>query len=83
MLNQIVYGETAKEWKEKNPKTEWNQRDHGSIEQLVVMANLESINAMLISQWITNMNERAEILYTEAQRQFTRLLNNPSLWKLK
>ncbi len=83
MLNQIVYGETAKEWKEKNQKTEWNQRDNGSIEQLVVMANLESINAMLISQWMIEIDKRAEILYTEAGRQFTRLLHNPSLWKLQ
>lgn len=83
MLNEIVYWETAKEWKNKNSKIEWNQRDNGTVEQLVVMANLESINAMLISQWIKEIWKRAEILYEEAQRQFTRLLNNPSTKKLK
>jgi hypothetical protein len=83
MLNKIVYGEIAKEWRDKNPKSEWNQRDNGSIEQLVVIANLESINAMFISQGMTDMNDRAKILYEEAQRQFTRLLHNPSTKNLK
>lgn len=83
MLNKIVYWKTAKEWEQENPKAEWNQRDNWSVEQLVVIANLESINAMLISQWIENINERAKILYEEAQRQFTRLLNNPSTKNLK
>jgi hypothetical protein len=83
MLNKIVYGEIAKEWRDKNPKAEWNQRDNGSIEQLVVIANLESINAMFISQGMTDMNDRAKILYEEAQRQFTRLLHNPSTKNLK
>jgi len=50
MLNIIVYGEIHAEWKKKNPKVEGNQRDNGTVEQLVVMANLESINAMLIGQ---------------------------------
>lgn len=83
MLNKIVYWETAKEWKDKNPKSEWNQRDNGNIEQLVVIANMESINAMLISQWMIDIGKRAEILYTEAQRQFARLINNPSTKNLK
>lgn len=83
MLNKIVYWKTAKEWEQENPKAEWNQRDNWSVEQLVVIANLESINAMLISQWMTNIDQRAEILYTEAQRQFTRFLSNSSTKNLR
>ena len=83
MLNLIVYGETASTWKDKNKDVEWNQRDNWSVEQLILMANLESINSMLIHQK-KERKERAEILYAEAKRQMANLLgdNNKSVKKL-
>jgi len=43
-----VFGQTAKQWRESNPDKDGNMRDHATIEQLLVLANLESMNAELI-----------------------------------
>jgi hypothetical protein len=45
-----LFGLTAKEWRDKNPELQGNIRDYATIEQLVVLSNLESINAMLVHQ---------------------------------
>ena len=50
MLNVILFGMTAKEWREKNGSKQGNVRDNASINQLLVLANLESYNAVLIGQ---------------------------------
>jgi hypothetical protein len=50
LLNMALFGFTAKQWREANPNKEGNGRDHANIEQLVVLSNLESINAVLINQ---------------------------------
>jgi len=52
MLNVALFGITAKDWRENNPDKPGNIRDHASIEQLVVLSNLESLNAMLITKGI-------------------------------
>lgn len=52
VLNIALFGKTAKIWREENPNSQGNIRDQSSIEQLVVLSNLESINAMLIHQGI-------------------------------
>jgi hypothetical protein len=65
LLNVALFGLTSKQWSEKNPKLEGNMRDYATAEQLVVMANLESLNAQLIKQNISfedrliNLNEVA------------------------
>lgn len=82
MLNIIVYGESHAEWAKKNKNIEGNQRDNGTVEQLVVMSNLETINAMLIHQK-KDKKERAQILYDEAQRLIKSLTENKSVKKLK
>ncbi len=82
MLNMIVYGETHAEWTKKNKKAEGNQRDNGSVEQLVIMSNMETMNAFLIGQG-KNRQERARILYEEAQRLSKSLISNKSIKKLK
>ena len=43
MLNVALFGMTAKQWRDGTPKTEGNIRDQASIEQLVVLSNLESL----------------------------------------
>ena len=48
MLNVALFGLTAKEWRNNNPGTSGNIRDFASLEQLVVLSNMESINALLI-----------------------------------
>lgn len=53
LLNVSLFGITAKQWRDNNPKAEGNIRDQASIEQLVVLSNLESINAVLIHQKIS------------------------------
>ncbi|WP_400261178.1 KilA-N domain-containing protein [Sphingobacterium sp. SG20118] len=50
LLNTALFGITAKEWRESNPDIKGNMRDDATIEQLVVLSNLESINALLIQQ---------------------------------
>ena len=50
LLNMALFGMTAKEWRDNNPELQGNIRDYATIEQLVVLSNLESINAMLVHQ---------------------------------
>ena len=50
MLNVALFGITAKEWRDANPTATGNIRDEATIEQLVVLSNMESINAVLIHQ---------------------------------
>ena len=53
VLNVALFGMTAKEWREQNPDLKGNLRDYASIHQLLVLANMESYNAILIKQGIS------------------------------
>lgn len=48
ILNLALFGQTAKDWRKRNSSKKGNIRDYATIEQLVVLSNLESINAELI-----------------------------------
>ena len=50
MLNVVLFGKTAKQWRDENPNEKGNMRDAATIKQLLVLANLESYNAVLIEQ---------------------------------
>jgi hypothetical protein len=50
LLNVALFGMTAAQWRQKNPDERGNMRDTATLEQLVVLSNLESINAVLIHQ---------------------------------
>jgi len=50
VLNIALFGKTAKEWRDQNPEQKGNIRDYASLEQLVVLSNMESVNAMFIHQ---------------------------------
>lgn len=50
MLNVVLFGKTAKEWREENPDKKDTIRDEASLSELLVLANLESYNAILIGQ---------------------------------
>lgn len=68
MLNVVLFGKTAREWKSENPNKKGNMRDYASIHQLLVLANMESYNAILIGQGISQP-ERMEKLHDLAARQ--------------
>jgi hypothetical protein len=53
VLNIALFGITAKQWREDNPSLKGNVRDYATIEQLVVLSNLENTHALLIHQEIT------------------------------
>ena len=72
MLNVVLFGRTAKEWKAENPDKEGNIRDYASIEQLLVLANMESYNAVLIKQE-KPQHERMELLHQLAVQQISSL----------
>lgn len=94
MLNLILFGCTAKDWEEANPelaKKKMNVRDTATINQLVVLSNMESLNSMLIKQGF-NRDRRRVILHQMAKDQmavldaknqemrFRKLLpNNPNI----
>ncbi|MST94559.1 MAG: KilA-N domain-containing protein [Pedosphaera sp.] len=50
LLNVALFGQTAKQWRDAHPDAEGNVRDHASLEQLVVLTNLESLNSVFIRQ---------------------------------
>jgi hypothetical protein len=52
LLNVALFGLTAKQWRDENSDLDGNIRDFATIEQLVILSNLESINAMLIQQGV-------------------------------
>jgi len=82
LLNVALFGITAKQWKEQNPNLKGNMRDDASIEQLVVLSNLESINALLINQGLSQ-KERLIQLNKVAISQMKSLLENTNLKRLK
>ncbi|CAD5248214.1 MULTISPECIES: KilA-N domain-containing protein [unclassified Imperialibacter] len=82
LLNMALFGKTARQWREENPETEGNIRDQATIEQLVVLSNLESINAMLIHQQLPP-TERLTQLNQIAITQMTSLVNAKPIKHLK
>lgn len=82
MLNMALFGLTAKQWREANPKAVGNIRDEATIEQLVVLSNMESINAVLIHQGLAQA-QRLQELNTIAISQMKSLMANTQIKKLK
>jgi len=82
LLNMALFGFTAKEWRENNPDKDGNVRDQATIEQLVVLSNLESINAVLINQGLSQ-SERLQQLNLIAISQMKSLVANQHMKRLK
>src|SRR5690554_3770429 len=82
LLNVALFGITAKEWRENNPGQKGNIRNYATLEQLVVLSNMESINALLIRQGL-EQNERLIELNRVAITQMKSLLESNSMKKLK
>lgn len=77
VLNVALFGKTAKQWKQENPGIKGNMRDFASIEQLLVLANLENINALLIEQGVPQQ-ERLEKLHATALYQIETITDSKS-----
>ena len=72
LLNVALFGETAKQWRDTNPKLDGNMRDHATLEQLLVLANMEGMNAEFIHMSLSQ-GERLKRLNQIAIRQMQTL----------
>ncbi len=82
MLNVALFGQTAKEWRENNPGKEGNMRDYATIEQLLVLANIENMNAELIHMKLSQ-GDRLKRLNAIAIRQMQVLTAASAIKQLK
>ncbi|MFT5168829.1 MAG: hypothetical protein ACI8P3_004074 [Saprospiraceae bacterium] len=82
LINMALFGITAKEWKQTNPKLKGNMRDHATTEQLLVLSNLQALNASLV-EWDSDQVQRLELLNKAAIDQMSILLSSKSLDSLK
>lgn len=82
VLNVALFGKTAKQWRTENPNLKGNMRDYATIEQLLVMTNLEAVNALLLEQGIPQ-RQRLEQLRNMALRQLETLTGSTGAQKLK
>jgi hypothetical protein len=81
MLNVALFGRTAAQWRKKNPGKDGNMRDDATIEQLIVLSNMESINALLIKQGMPG-RDRIVQLNQVAITQMTSLVKNHHIKQL-
>ncbi len=72
ILNVALFGETARQWREANPSVEGNMRDYTGVEQLLVLANIEGMNAEFIHMGLTQ-GDRLKRLNEIAIRQMKTL----------
>jgi len=82
LLNVALFGHTAAEWRRANPDKKGNVRDYATIEQLLVLANIEGMNAELIHMKLSQ-SERLTRLNQIAIRQMQLLTAAPALKQLK
>lgn len=80
LLNTVLFGKTAKEWRDEKKQKDANIRDDATLNQLLVLANLESYNAILIEQG-KSQAEKMQLLHDLAVQQM-RTLNSMELSEL-
>ncbi len=81
ILNVALFGKTAKQWRDNNPNATGNIRDEATIEQLVVLSNMESVNAVFINQGLSQ-NVRLTELNKMAIAQMKSLLQSTVIRKI-
>jgi hypothetical protein len=81
VLNVALFGKTAKQWRDANPKLEGNMRDHATVEQLLVLANIESMNAEFLHMELEQV-ERLKRLNQIAIRQMQTLTTRVDVARL-
>jgi hypothetical protein len=72
LLNVALFGQTAREWRDANPGKDGNMRDNATLEQLLVLANLENMNAEFIHMTLPQ-SDRIKRLNAIAIRQMQTL----------
>lgn len=82
VLNVALFGMTAKEWKDKNPNLDGNIRDYADLLHLIILSNLENINAELIKMRISQ-NKRLVMLNSTARKQIELFNNNKNIKNLE
>lgn len=81
-MNVALFGMTAKEWRQANSGVRGNIRDEASLQQLIVLSNMESLNAEFIRQGLPQ-KERLLRLNTSAKQMMISLLDNAGVECLK
>jgi hypothetical protein len=81
VLNMALFGQTAKQWRDANPKLEGNMREYATVEQLLVLANIEGMNAEFIHMGLAQ-GERLKRLNQIAIRQMEVLTASPAARRL-
>ena len=82
ILNMAMFGKTAGQWRDNHPDKDGNIRDHATLEQLVVLSNLESMNSVLIHQGVSQ-EQRLIQLNIIAITQMKSLVENNRLKQLR
>ena len=82
LLNVALFGQTAKQWRDVNLKRKGNMREHATIEQLLVLANIEGMNAEFIHMALSQ-GERLKRLNEIAIRKMLVLTSTSAIKKLK
>jgi len=82
VLNKALFGLTAKEWRDANPKLDGNVRDYADVSQLVCLANLENLNAEYVRAGIVQ-GKRLLKLNESAISQMRSLVGDPNIKKLE
>lgn len=78
VINVALFGQTAKEWRDKNPNLKGNIRDYTDVLHLVVLSNLEVLNANMIENNI-NQSERLIKLNSVAKKELEVLINDKNI----
>lgn len=82
VLNVALFGITAKEWRAANPDAKGNIRDEATLQQLIVLANMEALNAEFIRQELPQ-SERLMRLNQSAKQMMESILNSPGIKRLE
>jgi hypothetical protein len=82
VLNVALFGQTARQWREANPQLDGNMRDHATIEQLLVLANIEGMNAEFIHMALLQ-SDRLKRLNQIAIRQMQTLTTSSALRQIE
>lgn len=82
LLNMALFGKTAQQWRNEHPSEKGNMRDYANVSQLVCLANLETLNAHLIRQKLSQ-KERLRLLNNTAIQQMKLLTEDRTISKLE
>jgi len=81
LINVALFGQTAKQWRSENPNKKGNMRDYASAEQLLILSNLQVLNAKLM-EWGSDTEQRLDLLNKTAIEQMNILIKQSSIGKL-